>query len=79
MVTVAEALTILEAEADLQKAAEMAAYHKVPRRYLGVTVPQIEAAVAAWRADLSVEDRVALAGGLWDTNVHEARVARPNC
>ena len=70
-----EALSLLEAEADASKAAEMEAYHKVPRRYLGLTVPQIEVHVATWRGDLSVEDRVALAGGLWDTDVHEARVA----
>ena len=75
MVTVAEALGALEAEADPAKAAEMATYHKAPRRYLGLSVPQIEAHVARWRADLSVEDRVALAGALWDSDVHEARVA----
>lgn len=75
MITVAQALTALEAEADAAKAAEAAAYHKAPRRYLGLTVPQVEAHVALWRADLSVEDRVALAGGLWDTDVHEARAA----
>lgn len=75
MVTVAEALGALEAEADAGKAAEMATYHKAPRRYLGVTVPQVDAHVAQWRAEMSVEDRVALAGALWDTDVHEARVA----
>lgn len=75
MVTVAEALSALEAEANPAKAEEMAAYHKAPRRYLGVTVPQIEGHVAGWRAALTVEDRVALAGGLWETDVHEARVA----
>lgn len=75
MVTVAEALGALEAEADAGKAAEMATYHKAPRRYLGVTVPQVDAHVANWRAEMSVEDRVALAGGLWESDVHEARVA----
>lgn len=75
MITAAMALAALETEADAVKAAEMAAYHKAPRRYLGLTVPQVEAHVAGWRADLSVEDRVALAGGLWETDVHEARVA----
>lgn len=75
MITAAKALSALEAEADAGKAAEMAAYHKAPRRYLGLTVPQVEAHVAGWRAELSVEDRVALAAGLWDTDVHDARVA----
>ena len=36
------ALARLEAMADPGKAAEAAAYHKAPRRYLGVPVPRIE-------------------------------------
>ena len=69
------ALARLEALADPAKAAEMAAYHKVSRRYLGVTVPQVEELVAEWRAELDVEGRVALAAGLWDSGIHEAMVA----
>jgi 3-methyladenine DNA glycosylase AlkD len=69
------AVAQLEALADATKAAEMAAYHKVARRYLGVSVPQVEELVAEWRADLTLEDRVALAAGLWDSDIHEARVA----
>ncbi|NGQ92549.1 DNA alkylation repair protein [Rhodobacter sp. HX-7-19] len=72
---IAGALARLEALGDAEKAAEMAAYHKIARRYLGVAVPQIEELVAEWRAALSVEERVALAGGLWETGVHEAMVA----
>jgi 3-methyladenine DNA glycosylase AlkD len=70
-----EALAQLEALADAGKAAEMAAYHKVSRRYLGVTVPQVEELVAEWRAELDVEGRVALAAGLWESGIHEAMVA----
>ena len=69
------ALARLEALADAGKAAEMAAYHKVARPYLGVSVPQIEELVAEWRADLSLEDRVVLAAGLWESGIHEAMVA----
>ncbi|SLN27371.1 DNA alkylation repair enzyme [Pseudoruegeria aquimaris] len=69
------ALAELEAQGNAQKAGEMAAYHKAARRYLGVSNPQIDAAVKGWRAALSVEARVALADGLWATDVHEARVA----
>jgi 3-methyladenine DNA glycosylase AlkD len=69
------ALSQLEALADDAKAAEAAAYHKVERRYLGIKVPQIEELTDAWRAECSVEDRVQLASDLWDTNIHEARVA----
>jgi 3-methyladenine DNA glycosylase AlkD len=54
----------------------MAAYHKVPRRYLGVPVPEIEALVDEWRAGAAgLDDRLALAAGLWDSDVHEGRVA----
>ena len=69
------ALAALEALADPAKAAEMLAYHKAKRRYLGVPVPQIEALVADWRAAATLDDRVALAAALWDSDIHEARVA----
>ena len=65
----------LQALADPAKAAEMAAYHKVARPYLGVPVPAIEDLTDRWRAELSLDDRLALAADLWRTNVHEARVA----
>ena len=70
-----DALAQLEALADPAKAAEMAEYHKIPRRYLGVAVPQVEELVAEWRGTLTVEERVALAGELWASDVHEAMVA----
>lgn len=60
---------------DAQKAAEMRAYHKVDRPYLGVANPVIDTAVKGWRADLTLDDRLTLAGGLWDSNVHEGRIA----
>jgi 3-methyladenine DNA glycosylase AlkD len=65
----------LQALADPVKAAEMAAYHKAPRAYLGLTVPQIEDLTHRWRAELTLDDRIALAAELWRTNIHEARVA----
>ena len=69
------ALDALRGLRDDARAARMAAYHKVPRAYLGVQVPEIAALVAAWRAGATVEARVALAAGLWDSDIHEARVA----
>jgi 3-methyladenine DNA glycosylase AlkD len=65
----------LQALADPAKAAEMAAYHKVVRPYLGVSVPQIDDLTDRWRAERSLDDRIALAADLWTTNIHEARVA----
>ena len=70
-----DAMAALEALADPAKAAEMAAYHKVPRRYLGVPVPEIEALTDLWRAERTLDERLALAAGLWQTDIHEARVA----
>ena len=69
------ALGQLRAAGHPARAAEMAAYHKAPREYLGVSVPTIAALALAWRAELDVPGRVALADGLWQSNIHEARVA----
>lgn len=68
-------LAELQALADPAKAAEMAAYHKVDRPYLGIPVPQVEDLTDRWRAELTLDDRIALAADLWRTNIHEARVA----
>lgn len=74
-VTVEDALAGLNAVAAPDKAPEMAAYHKATRRFLGVTVPQIDDLADAWRADCTLDERLALADGLWATDIHEARVA----
>ncbi len=65
----------LEALADPVKATQVLAYHKFPRRYLGLPVPAVEALVADWRATCSLDDRLQLAADLWTTDIHEARVA----
>ncbi len=70
-----DALAALEGVANPENATEMARYHKVPRRYLGVPNPVVDGFVKDWRAALDVPGRVALADGLWQTDVHEARVA----
>lgn len=75
MISVEAALLALETGADPEASAEMLAYHKAPRRYLGLAVPSVEALVAEWRVEASVEDRVTLATGLWESDIHEARVA----
>jgi len=73
--SLAEAIAALEACGDAEKAAGAAAYHKVERRYLGVPVPLIEDMTRLWRAQASLDERVALADGLWHSNIHEAMVA----
>lgn len=69
------ALAALIARSDALKAAEMAAYHKAGRRYLGLAVPGIEELTDAWRAACTLEQRLALADGLWRSDIHEARIA----
>jgi len=70
-----DALAELSALGDPQKAHEMAGYHKVDRPYFGVANPDIYETCKGWREALSLEGRIALASDLWDSNIHEARVA----
>lgn len=72
---IATALAGLEALADPARAAQMAAYHKAPRRYLGVPVPVIYDLSDQWRAACTLEARLTLAADLWRSDIHEARVA----
>lgn len=75
MIPIEDAIAVLQTQGEPQKAAEMATYHKAKRVYFGVANPAIDDAVKIWRAELSIEDRLTLASDLWDSNVHEARVA----
>jgi 3-methyladenine DNA glycosylase AlkD len=70
-----DAIAALRAAGDADKAAEMARYHKANRTYLGVANPVIDDLVKDWRAAVDLDGRLKLAAGLWDSNLHEARVA----
>ncbi|GGA22346.1 DNA alkylation repair protein [Neptunicoccus cionae] len=70
-----DALAQLTALGEPEKAAEMAAYHKVERPYLGVANPQIDALYKDWRKATDVPQRIEIASFLWDSNIHEARIA----
>ena len=72
--TPAAALAALDAAAEPGRAEQVAAYMKVERRYLGVPMPAINDLTKVWRRELTLEERVALADGLWRTDIHEARV-----
>lgn len=69
------ALVALRAEADPTRAAGIAAYMKVEREYLGVPMPVVNDLTKGWRQTLDIEARVALADALWQTDIHEARIA----
>ncbi len=65
----------LRSLADPERAKGMAGYHKVKRAYLGLSNPQINDLTKSWRQQLDVETRIAVAGGLWKTDIYEARLA----
>ncbi len=65
----------LRALADPERAARASARHKSGRETLGVTPAQIEALATEWRGERDLEARIALAEALWDSDVHEARLA----
>jgi len=69
------AIAALRAEADPVRAAGAAAYHKTRREVLGLRVPRITELATEWRQGLSVAERVALADGLWRSDIHDARLA----
>lgn len=68
-----EALSRLEALSKQQKAGEMAAYHKVARRYLGVSNPEIDQLCRIWKKHPESE-RLRIAHYLWASDIHEARI-----
>ncbi|MGH1329941.1 MAG: DNA alkylation repair protein [Paracoccaceae bacterium] len=70
-----QALEGLHAAAEPGRDVQAAAYHKIDRPYLGVPNPVINDLTKAWRKEMSVEERVALAGALWQTDIYEARLA----
>ena len=70
-----DALAQLRAAAVPGKALAMEVYHKVDRTYLGTANPEIDALCKAWRPELTLAQRLALCAALWDTNIHEARLA----
>ncbi|WP_281983168.1 DNA alkylation repair protein [Thalassorhabdomicrobium marinisediminis] len=75
MIPLEDAVATLQMQGDAQKAAEMRKYHKVDRPYFGVANPVIDAAAKAWRAEVTLDERLTLASELWDSNIHECRVA----
>lgn len=65
----------IKAHADPKRAEQMAAYHKVDRPHLGVANPILNDLTKTWRQGLDVAERVELADALWQTNIHEGRLA----
>jgi 3-methyladenine DNA glycosylase AlkD len=68
-------LATLQAAADPDRAAQMRAYHKAERVYLGVSTEQINDLAKDWRGALDVAARIKIADGLWRSDIFEARIA----
>lgn len=68
------ALEQLSALANPAKTAEMAAYHKADRKYLGVSNPQIIDLVGSLRDAGDMSNWLSDAKELWDSDIHEARI-----
>lgn len=70
-----DALNQIKSLSEPGRADGSAAYHKVPRVYLGVPNPALNDLTKQWRKELSIDERVSLARDLWETDIHEARIA----
>lgn len=72
--TLDDALSQMKAHIEPGRVEGMRGYHKVDREYLGIANGPLDDLAKEWRRNLSVDARVALADGLWQTNIYEARV-----
>ena len=72
--TLEDALTAMRAHIEPDRGEQMKAYHKVEREYLGIGNGPLDDLAKSWRRSLTVDERVALASALWDTNIYEARI-----
>lgn len=69
------ALQAIAAHGDAERAAGAKAYHKSARTFLGVPNPILNHLTKDWRRTLTLEDRLLIADGLWNLDIHETRVA----
>jgi len=72
--TLEDAIEAMQAHIEPGRAEQMKAYHKIDREYLGIANGPLDDLAKIWRRSLSVDNRVELASGLWNTNVYECRV-----
>jgi 3-methyladenine DNA glycosylase AlkD len=75
MITATTAIEQLTTLGDADKASAMQNSYKIARPYLGVSNPEIDTLYKQWRMGVDGEERTALAADLWDSNIHEARIA----
>ncbi|MEP3345521.1 MAG: DNA alkylation repair protein [Litoreibacter sp.] len=68
-----DALAHLDSLKDETKFESLAKHHGVDRPYLGIATPVLDQLAKDWRGD-DLHTRLTLAAGLWDSNIHEARI-----
>lgn len=73
--TPTDAIATLRAHGDPARAAEMTAYHKQSRETLGLSNALTGELAEGWRKTLDQKGLVALARGLWASDIFEARIA----
>ena len=73
--TPTDAIATLRAHADQARAAEMRAYHKQTREVLGLSNALTGDLAETWRKSHDQPGLVALAQGLWASDIFEARIA----
>ena len=71
MTTSQDLIATLSGMGDSAKGAEMAAYHKTARVFLGVPAAVLDEMARGLRADLNLPTRCRLAQELWQADVHE--------
>lgn len=69
------AIKMMRAHSEPGRAEGMATYHKATRIYLGVPNPALNDLTRDWRLDMTLDQRVTLASALWESDIHEARIA----
>lgn len=74
MTVSADLLAGLHAIGDADKAAEMAAYHKTDRSFLGVSALVLDEMARDLRRSMTLGDRLDAAQTLWDSDIHEGRI-----
>lgn len=72
--TLVEVLARLDALANPADAVALARYHKTSRRLLGIKVPALTDLSKEIRSAVSLDERLAIAAGLWAADIHETRV-----
>ena len=74
MTTATDLLAELRALGAPDKAAEMAAYHKTARPFLGVSAQVLDERARELRGSLTLPQRLDAAQALWDSDIHEGRI-----